>query len=168
MAGKKLSDEEKKSLIAFFKEHPPLWDGTHPHHKCKRTKEELRTKLVGLFKELYSIEILEKCFHSLQTSFVRELRKKAEHAESDKKDIPLKKWKFMDEMGFLEKEINRKKKKNFNDVETEELIDFYRENPALWNHSLKDWRDRTLRSALMEKLHDNYAGKFTIDEIKQA
>lgn len=169
MAGKRLSDEEKKTLILFYKENPPLWDGTHPQNKCKRTKEELKVKLVAQFDDLYQVDTLEKSFHSLRTSFLRELKKKAEHAESQEKDVPLRKWKFMDEMEFLTQEINREKKKtNFSDIEIEELIEFYRDNPALWNHLSKDWRDRTLRGTLMEKLHEHYESKYTIDEIKQA
>ena len=169
MASKRLSDEEKKTLLLFYKENPPLWDGTNPYHKNKEMREKLKLKLAELFDDLYSVEHLDKAFHSLRASLLRELKKQNEHAESQESDVPIKKWKFMDEMDFLVQEINREKKKtSFNENEMEEIIDFYRDNPALWNHLVTEYRDRTLREALMSKLRDQLDGKFSIEEIKAA
>jgi hypothetical protein len=47
------------------------------------------------------------------------------------------------------------------------LIEFYRENIALWNHHLVDYRDRNFREVLLDKLANELEGKFTIADIKQ-
>lgn len=168
MAGR-LSDEEKRKLIVFYKENPPLWDGNNVYYKNKLKKETIKAKLLLHFNNKYEVDQLDKSFHSLRTSFMRELKKIAQHEESNERDVPLKKWKFMDDMEFLLQEINRDKKKtDFNESELEDLIEFYRENPGLWNHLSRDWRDRDLKGALMEKLKGQYNGKFSIEEIKQA
>lgn len=164
---KRLSDDEKKTLLAFYQENPPLWDGTNPYYKSKEMREQLKSKLVEQFDNLYSVEQLDKSFHSLRASFLRELKKQSDHGQSQESDIPIKKWKFFDDMNFLVQEINREKNKtNFNDTELEDVIDFYRDNPALWNHLLTEYRDRTLRQALMTKLHLQLDGKFSIEDIK--
>ena len=84
------------------------------------------------FDNLYTVEQLEKAFHSLRASFLRELKKQNDHGQSQESDVPIKKWKFFDDMDFLIQEINREKNKtNFNESELEEVIDFFRDNPAL-------------------------------------
>ena len=47
------------------------------------------------------------------------------------------------------------------------MIDFYHQNEPLWNHHLKEYRDRNLREALLSKLPNQFEGKFTAAEIKQ-
>lgn len=51
--------------------------------------------------------------------------------------------------------------------DTDRLIDFYREIDSLLNHHLVDYRERSLREALLNKLVDEFEGKFTVQEIKQ-
>ena len=55
-------------------------------------------------------------------------------------------------MEFLKGDLNKKKTVQFEIDEIERLIDFYRENAALWNHHLVECRDRNLREALFNKL----------------
>ena len=45
--------------------------------------------------------------------------------------------------------------------EREILITFYEGNPALWNHGMVEYRDRNLRSALLQKLVLKFDEKFS-------
>ena len=74
---KRLSDDEKKTLLAFYQENPPLWDGTNPYYKSKEMREQYKSKLVEQFDNLYSVEQLDKSFlslslknHKMRTSFL--------------------------------------------------------------------------------------------------
>ena len=58
----KLSDEEKKVLIKFYKENPALWNSSDPYYKNK------------VFENKYTEDVLEKTFHSLRTSMLREVK----------------------------------------------------------------------------------------------
>ena len=60
-----------------------------------------------------------------------------------------------------------KQKNEFESVEIEELIDFYRENEPLWNHHLKEYRDRNLREVKLRELMEQFEGQFAIAKIKQ-
>ena len=60
-----------------------------------------------------------------------------------------------------------KKKNEFENVDIEQVIDFYRENEPLWNHHLKEYRDRNLREAKLRELVEQFEGQFTVAEIKQ-
>ena len=89
---------------------------------------------MDLFEKEFTIEKLESTFHSLRSSMIREVKKNASV------EVPCKKWKFYTEMEFLVTELSREKKKNsFSNEEIEDLIDFYREHPSLWNHTLEEY-----------------------------
>ena len=92
----KLTDAEKVKLLAFYKENNELWvtQGITRTQKAKK-KEELIEEFEGKF----SIKILEKAFHSLKASFLREYKK----YEKDGK-VPNKPWKFYNNMLFLKEE----------------------------------------------------------------
>ena len=92
----KLTDAEKVKLLAFYKENNELWvtQGITRSQKAKKKEE-----LVEEFEGKFSIEILEKAFHSLKASFLREYKK----YEKDGK-VPNKPWKFYDNMLFLKEE----------------------------------------------------------------
>ena len=51
---------------------------------------------------------------------------------------------------FLEEE--KVKSAVFSGDEREILIDFYKNNPPLWNHRMEVYRNRDLRQALLNKL----------------
>ena len=51
-----------------------------------------------------------------------------------------------------------KKKNDFENVEIEQVIEFYRENEPLWNHHLKEYRDRNLREAKLRELMEQFEG----------
>ena len=159
---KRLSDKEKVTLIEFYKNNPVLWDSDNPYYKNDKTKEPVKLKLQELFNHTYTVEALEKAFHSLRSSMLREVKR------NEGSDAPSSKWKFYTHMEFLIGELTKEKRKSpeFSFEEIEDIIDYYRENPSLWNFNLQDYRDRTLREALMEKLGEQFSGKFTIPELK--
>jgi Alcohol dehydrogenase transcription factor Myb/SANT-like. len=101
----KLNDEEKTRLIAFYKENPALWDSSNPYHKNKEKKEFIKGRLVNLFDDDHTVEHLEKTFHSLRSSMLREVKK------NTGSEIPSKKWKFYDEMEFIIADLTKEKKK---------------------------------------------------------
>ena len=68
-------------------------------------------------------------------------------------------------MEFLVSDLTRENKGKFTVDEIEDIIDFYREHPALWNHSLQEYRDRALRESLMSKLCNQFEGKYPVNEM---
>ena len=69
----KLSDEEKYKLIEFYKKNPELWVVNQGISRSQKSlkKDELLNEFEGKFQ----IESLEKAFHGLRTSFLREFKK---------------------------------------------------------------------------------------------
>ena len=63
---KKLSDDEKRKLIGFYKEI--LWDSNNPYYKNKEKKESVKGNLAEFFDNIYTADQFEKCFHSLRSS----------------------------------------------------------------------------------------------------
>ena len=155
----KLSDEEKKVLIKFYKENPALWNSSDPYYKNKVQRSLIKTKLLALFENKYTEDVLEKTFHSLRTSMLREVKK------LDNGIITKKIWKFFDDMEFLRGDLNKKKGVQFEADELGCIIDFYRENASLWNHHLNEYRDRNLREVLLDKLAVEFNGKFTVADL---
>ena len=155
----KLSDEEKSKLIDFYKNNKALWSSS-TSFRDKEEKSKVREELGNLFDNKYTDAFLEKNFHALRTAFNRESKKYKEKE-------PKKKWKFFGQMAFLKEELEKEKKVTFELEERETLIDFYSSNPPLWNHHLPEYRDRDLRNSLLEKLSEQFQGKFTKDNLKQ-
>ena len=154
----KLTDAEKVKLLAFYKENNELLVTQGVTRSQKALKKE---ELVAKFQGKFPIEILEKAFHSLRASFLREYKK----YEKDGK-VPNKPWKFYENMLFL-KEKPKTTRVPFTTEEPETLITFYHTNPPLWNHGLADYRDRNIRRALIQRLCDDLDDKFTEEDIKK-
>ena len=73
-------------------------------------------------------------------------------------------WKFFTQLQFLRSSIDRSKP-DWNDDEKRTVINFYNENPCLWNHQLKDYHDKGRRQILLQQLGERLDGKFTEKEI---
>lgn len=76
------------------------------------------------------------------------------------------KWKFYKNFDFLVGSLT-KKKNEFESVEKEQLFDFCWENEPLWNHYLKEYRDRNLWEAKLRELMEQFQRQFTLAQIKQ-
>ena len=155
----KLNDEGKLKLIEFYKKNKELWTTNF-----SRTSRNLKkSKLNGHFEGKFQLETLEKAFHGLKASFLREFKKFQEG------NLPKRKWKFYDSVLFLkEEQTTPTNTKNVLSVEQREtLITFYQNHPALWNHGLNGYRDRNLRRVLLCKLVEEFEDKFTEEDIKR-
>ena len=155
----KLTDEEKFKVIEFYKQNPELWATNKGFTKTQKLlkKEELCDEFDGKFK----IESLEKIFHGMRTSFLREIKIYRDG------NLPKKPRKFYESMLFL-KEDPVVKRSVFTSEERETLITFYQDNPALWNHGMLEYRDRNIRRALIQKvLVEEFDEKFTEEDIKK-
>ena len=141
---KKLSEEEKNTLIGFY-EINKLLLSSDSKFKDKEEKVATRDEMVKLFDQTYSIDSLEKTFHALRTAFIREHKKIAAGQDPNKK-----KWKFYEKLEFLKEEIDKPKKPQFNVDERELLIDFFKSHSSLWNHNTTDYCDRNLRNSFRE------------------
>ena len=98
---RKLSNDEKDILIDFFEKYKPLWS-SGSQFRDKEEKKSTKEKLVKLFEQKYTVDILKKTFHALWTIFIREHKK----AQVPNK----KKWKFYDQLQYSKEEIEKPKK----------------------------------------------------------
>ena len=125
----KMTDEEKQTLTSLYKQNPIFWDNGDSNYRNKVKRSLIKVKLVTLFVGIFSEEFLEKCFHSLRTSMIQEIKRTVDG-----------------DFDFLVGSVT-KKKNEIESVEIKKLIDFYIENEPLWNHHLKEYRDRNLQEA---------------------
>ena len=157
-----MNEQDKRELINFYRRNSILWKSDDSDHNNKERRLEVKENLSVLFKGKYTIETLEKTFHSLRTCMNREIKKEIDG------NPPKKKWKFYDDLEFLKTELSAPKKKlNFEEFDVETLIDFYQSNPPLWNHNLAEYRDRDLRDVLLGKCVEEFDGRYNKEEIKQ-
>ena len=92
----KLTDEEKFKLIEFYKEDSELRVTQGITRSQKALKKE---ELVEEFDRKFPIETMEKAFHALRASFLREHKKYQKEGK-----LPNKGWKFYESMLFLKNE----------------------------------------------------------------
>lgn len=80
-----------------------------------------------------------------------------------------KQWKFCTALEFMKKDIEEdlKEKVEMTDEEKSSLIEFYKNSPQLWDPSLREYRDRDQRRALLEKLSLEYQNKYHIKTISE-
>ena len=78
-----------------------------------------------------------------------------------------KQWKFYTALEFMKKDIEKdlKEKVEMTDEEKSTLIEFYKNSPQLWDPSLREYRDRDQRRALLEKLSLEFQKKYPIKII---
>ena len=156
----KLPDEEKISLINFYKQNK-AFQSSEVNFRNKEEKSAVKEDLVSPFDGRFSEDFLDKNFHALRTAFNRESKKYKDKA-------PKKKWKFFDKLSFLTEEIEKADEKvKFDLEERETLTDFFNSNPALSNHHFTEYRDQNLRGSLLEKLVKTFHGKFIKQDIKR-
>ena len=88
-----------------------------------------KEELVKGFDGKFSIEFLEKVFHGLRASYLRE------HKKYKDGNLLKKTWKSYESMLFLSE--NGPMQKAVFTTEERDLITFYEANPALWNHGMQ-------------------------------
>ena len=92
----KLTDEEKFKLIELYKENSELQVTQGIARSQKALKKQ---ELVEEFNRKFSIKIIDKAFHELRASFLREKKK-----YQKERKLPNKGWKFYESMLFLKNE----------------------------------------------------------------
>ena len=160
-----LTDMEKRILINFYKEHPLLWNGkAYPYQKNKLEKHTLKEQMVDLFHGKYKVEILERTFHVLRTSMLREVK------TTDENGLHLsdKKWKFFDDLSFLKDVLKRGRNKRTTQISSEDtknIIQFFSHNRSVLLQQLN--ADNLERyQFLMERLATELENKYSIKAIK--
>ena len=160
-----MTDEEKRILVNFYKENPILWDSIAFPRRLKNREEKnaLRRKMFEIFGGKYTIEVLERTFHVLRTSMLREVKT----ADENGMQLSDKKWKFYDDLLFLRDVLKRGKNKRTTQVETEDskqIIAFYRHNQALLEQS--GGANQEYRDELLNQLSAELDRKYSIKTIK--
>ena len=170
----KMSDSDIMIMIKFYEDSPSLWNANLTEYRNKDRKNVLKGKLAGQFNWKYSIETLDKKMNSLKTSVRNKVKQKlnesdnvSEEGDSARPKRPVKPWKFWSAFEFMrseiEKEITREKEKKGSDFTQDEkvvLIEFYKNNPSLWNPLLKEYIDRDLRRLNFENLSKEFGEKY--------
>lgn len=145
---KTFSTEEKKVLLSIVEENRCLWDSASPDFQNKKKKHEafnLAATSLGT-----SLDCIKMALHSLRTSMVREVKRSKGNSQFKSK------WHLYDSMLFMKEEILRplesKDEEKWTDEDIEMLINFYKENPLLWDISLQEYRNRDSRRMAFKKL----------------
>ena len=60
-----------------------------------------------------------------------------------------------------------KEKLAFSEEDRQQLIDYYKEHPMLWNSQLKDYRNRDLRRVNFERLARQLDSRYSVEKIQQ-
>ena len=156
-SNRKLTDSEKVELLNEFNKCPCLWKsgGTWTRKDKSDALEELCCKFN------ITNDGLKKAVHSLRTSMSREIKRSQEQQNY------VSSWKFYEHTKFLEEEIlkSSQQEPEWTDDETMTVIEFYKENPVLWNQCLADYKDRNLKKLALEKLKSSLKNR-SDDEIK--
>ena len=143
----KMSEAQRKDLCKELEKHPCLWETCGPEYKNKprrsRALDELRQKFN------ISPSCLKKQLHSLRTALTREVKKETTEGQQSR-------WKFYTALSYMKDDVVRslkaKEETEWTEEETEQLIEFYKQNDQLWNHHLTSYRDRNLRDLNFKKL----------------
>ena len=160
-----LTDEEKRVLISFYRQHPVLWNGkAYPYQKNREEKTSLREQMFDLFDGKYKVEVLERTFHVLRTSMLREVKT----TDEDGMHLSDKKWKFFDDLIFLKDVLKRGRNKRTVQISPEDtkyIIQFYSYNKTL----LQEQQNKTNleeHQSLIERLATELHNKYPIRAIK--
>ena len=62
---------------------------------------------------------------------------------------------------------NEKEKLAFCEQDRQQLIDYYKEHPMLWNSQLKDYRNRDLRRVNLDRLASQPDSCYSVEKIQQ-
>jgi len=91
----------------------------------------------------------------------REIKKESDGQKS--------RWKFFETLSYMKEDVLRslraKEDSEWTENETEQLIEYYKQNYILWNHSLSSYRDRNLKELSYTKLSELLPGR-SYDDIK--
>ena len=70
----KISADDVKLLLEFYRENPILWNASHSQYRNHIEKNKAKEGLVKSLGCRFPIQVLEQKFHSLRTSMRREVK----------------------------------------------------------------------------------------------
>ena len=76
-----LTDDDKETLITFYKEHPMLWDSKLADYRNRDLRRVNLESLAEMLNHKYSIDKIQQEWHNLITIYERE---RARHEGSKK------------------------------------------------------------------------------------
>ena len=105
----KMKKDDIQTLIEYYRDNPMLWNTTHSQYRNKELKTKVKAELVKRLGNRYSIDVLDKKFHSLRTSMRREVKREAEESseEPSSKKPRKKPWPYFEVMSFMKDEVLR-------------------------------------------------------------
>lgn len=103
-----------------------------PSPYWQQQKKQPNVKALEELSQKFNISpnCVKRQLHSVRTPLTREIKKGNEDQKS--------KWKFYETVSFMKEDIVRSPKAEevieWSDEETEQFIEFYKQNDQLWNH----------------------------------
>ena len=159
----KLSESQKFALYKDLEGYRSLWDTSFVPSKNKQQNKQQKEKGLEELSQKYNLSpgYLKRQLHTARTSLAREIKKESDGQKS--------KWKFFETLNYMKEDVLRslraKEESEWTENETEQLIEYYKQNDILWNHSLSSYRDRNLKELSYTKLSELLPGR-SHDDIK--
>ena len=124
-------------LIKIFEGSPVSWDNNCGKYG-KTAKIEATCCLVKAFDNQYMASELFAIWRSLRASMLREVK-------WERENIIQFQWNFYSVLLFLKPALlcACSKSDEWSDEEKRVVINFYNENPSLWQHRMKDYHDKS-------------------------
>ena len=153
----RLSESQKCSLYKDLEGYRSLWDTSYVPLKNKHQNKLQKEKGLEELSQKHNLSpgYLKRQIHAARTSLAREIKKQSDDQKS--------KWKFFDTLNYMKEDVLRslkaKEESEWTENETEQLIEYYKQNDILWNHSLSSYKDRNLKELSYTKLSELLPGR---------
>ena len=130
--------DDKKRIIMDVKNNPCLWNTETSEYNQKSKRNSALTAIATTRNT--TVEAIKKLMHSLRTSMTREIKRGMSDTKYQSK------WPLYSCMEFIKEDILKSLKvresPKWSDEDIDTLINSVKEHPFLWNHQLKEYRDR--------------------------
>lgn len=140
--------DDKKRIIMDVKNNPCLWNTETSEYNQKSKRNSALTAIATTRNT--TVEAIKKLMHSLRTSMTREIKRGMSDTKYQSK------WPLYSCMEFIKEDILKSLKvresPKWSDEDIDTLINSVKEHPFLWNHQLKEYRDRNKRSQAFDKI----------------
>ena len=156
---------EKFVLYQALQNYPCLWDSSHSAFKSKQDFKQQKTKALEALLQKFNLtqSYLKRQLHTLRTLLLHEIKKENEGYVS--------KWKFYNTVKYMKEDVlcslKAKEESEWSGNETEELIEYFKENDQLWNHHLTSYWHRNLKELNFTKLCELLPGRSREEITKQ-
>lgn len=102
-----MTNEEKATLIEFYKNTPQLWDTNRKEYRDRDQRRASMERLSKEFDDKYTVKDLAETWHKLSTHFQRESVKQESSLKSGagKEDVYESDWPFFSSLEFIKDKI---------------------------------------------------------------